>query len=535
MRSIRLVLLAGLLACASPSLVGAQSSAYRLTFPEPARRWMQVDLTLTDVPAVPLELQMSRSSPGRYATHDFARNVSDVQVTDVTGAPLQATRPNQQAWRVERPGTTVHVRYRVSGDRTDGTYLAIDATHAHINMPAALMWARGFEEGPMTVRFDPPRGSGWRIATQLFPTDDDVTFTAPNLQYLMDSPTELSAFSLRAFNVADGPRSAIVRVAVHHDGSDDDVRALAGDAERIVREARNVFGELPPFDHGTYTFIADYRPSVVPDAMEHRNSTVVTSRGSIRFDRAELLSAMSHEFFHVWNVERIRPRSLEPFNFAEANPSSDLWLAEGFTQYYGALVLERAGLTTTADFASEVGAMVREVRASPARLSRTLEGMSRLAVVVDGAAVADTAGVRSTFLSYYTWGGAVALGLDLMLRDRTDGKATLDDFMRTLWERHGKPGGRAPGYVGNPYATADIKSALVAVVGDEAFVEDFFSRYIQGSQVIDYDRLFGLAGLVWRPAAQGGDVLVPVEDAGRPLTDGQRRFRTAWLDSQAPR
>jgi predicted metalloprotease with PDZ domain len=244
---------------------------------------------------------------------------------------------------------------------------------------------------------------------------------------------------------------------------------------------------------------------------------------------------MSHEFFHTWNVERIRPRSLEPFNLDETNPSGELWLAEGFTQYYGPLVLARSGLTTTAEFVAEIGAMVSEVRASPARLARSLEDMSRLATVVDGAAVADVAGFRNTFLSYYSWGGAVALGLDLTLRDRTDGRVTLDTFMRTLWERHGKPGGRAPGYVDRPYTAADLKSALASVAGDERFANDFFARYIQGRELIDYDRLFDRAGLAWRPGGRGGRVVVPAEDAGQTLTDAQRRFRAAWLDSQSPR
>ncbi len=496
---------------------------------------MQVELTLVDVPAGALVLHMSRSSPGRYALHDFARNVSDVQATDATGRPLAVTHAASSEWRVEEHGATVRIRYRVSGDRVDGTYLGIDSTHAHINMPAALMWARGFEERAMAIRFDTPANSGWRVATQLVAGSDERSFTAPNLQYLMDSPTELSAFSLRTFTVADSGRSSTIRVAVHHQGNDDDVNVLAEDAERVVREGRAVFGELPAFDSGTYTFLADYFPSVVPDGMEHRNSTVVTSRGSIRANRDELLGTMSHEFFHVWNVERIRPRSLEPFNFDEANPSSELWLAEGFTQYYGLLVLVRAGLSTVAGFASDMGRMVNEVQASPGRLARTLEEMSRLATVVDGAEVADTAGLRNGFLSYYTWGGAVALGLDLSLRQRTDGRVSLDDFMRALWERHGKPGGLPTGYVDKPYTSEDLRDVLASVAGDRAFADDFFARYIQGHQVIDYDRLFASAGLTWRTGARGQQVLLPAEGSGRVVTDAQRRFRAAWLDSRTAR
>jgi predicted metalloprotease with PDZ domain len=341
----------------------------------------------------------------------------------------------------------------------------------------------------------------------------------------------MSAMTTRSFALTGPDAPVPIRLAVHHAGTEADVDALTVDVQRIVREACAVFGELPAFDNGSFTFIADYLPTVVPDGMEHRNSTVVTSRGTIRTNRADLLAAISHEFFHAWNVERIRPASLEPFNFDESNPSSELWFAEGFTEYYGHLVMVRSGLMAMPRFAAEMGGMVGEVLASPARLRRSLEDMSRLAAIVDRAAIADVAGVRESFLSYYTWGGAVALALDLTLREKTDGRVTLDQFMRLLWERHGKPGGGAPGDVDKPYTTTDLESALATVSGDAAFADDFFARYIRGRDVADYDRLFGLAGLVWRSGARG-QVLVPAEEAEHALSDSQKRFRASWLASQ---
>ena len=133
---------------------------------------------------------------------------------------------------------------------------------------------------------------------------------------------------------------------VHHTGTDAELDALARDVQEIVREAKHVFGEYPPFEGNTYTFIADYLPWANGDGMEHRNSTILTSSDSLRANRLDLLDTVSHEFFHSWNIERIRPQSLEPFNLDEANMSGELWLAEGFTNYYGALVLKRSGLST---------------------------------------------------------------------------------------------------------------------------------------------------------------------------------------------
>jgi predicted metalloprotease with PDZ domain len=487
-----------------PALAAAQAPvSYRLSFPEPEHRWMQVQARFDALPPGPLELRMSQASPGRYALHDFAKNVYDVRITDPAGAPLNVIHATPREWNVIAHTGSVEVRYRVFGDRIDGTYLAVDSTHAHINMPATLMWARGFESRPVTVRFEPPAGASWRVGTQLLPGPEPLVYTAPNLQYLMDSPTELSAFGLRTFTAADAPGAPVFRLAVHHTGTDGELDGFAGDVEKIVREARHVFGEYPPFEGNAYTFIADYLPWASGDGMEHRNSTILTSASSIRSNRLGLLDTVSHEFFHVWNVERIRPRALEPFNFDEANVSGELWLAEGFTSYYGPLILLRAGLISLNDFVSEMTALVNEVRMSPARLVRSAEGMSRMASLVDGAAHVDRTNVDNTYLSYYTWGAAIGLGLDLTLRDRTDGRVGLDDFMRALWQRHGKPGGKAPGYVDNPYTMSDLVAALASVSGDAAFARDFFSRFIQGSEVVDYERLLPRAGLVARASAPG--------------------------------
>jgi predicted metalloprotease with PDZ domain len=354
--------------------------AYRLSFPEPEHRWMQVEVTFNDVPDGVLQVRMSRSSPGRYAMHEFAKNVYNVTVTDAAGTPLAVAHPNPHQWDVTGHSGNVRVTYRVFGDRVDGTYLAIDSTHAHINMPAALMWARGFELRGATVRFEPPAGASWKVATQLLPGPDSLTFAAPNLQYLMDSPSEFSGFGVRAFRIgaSEGPplrtpagqvtnaaANPLFRVAVHHQGNDLELDTFARDVQKIVAEARHVFGEYPAFEGNTYTFIGDYIPWASGDAMEHRNSTFLSSPTSIRNNRIGLLGSVAHEFFHVWNVERVRPRSLEPFNFEDANMSSELWLAEGFTNYYEWLLLVRSGLVDLAGYAGNAAGTINTVTLGP--------------------------------------------------------------------------------------------------------------------------------------------------------------------------
>jgi predicted metalloprotease with PDZ domain len=437
---------------------------------------------------------MSRTSPGRYAIHEFAKNVYDVRIDNGAGAALKVDRPNLSEWDVSGHSGTVRVRYRVFGDRTDGTFLAVDPTHAHMNMPAALMWARGLENRAVRVTVDPP--AGWKVATQLHPTDDPHTFTAANLQYLIDSPTDVSNFVLRTFQV----NQQTFRIALHHDGTDGEADQLASDFARIVSEEAAVFGELPAYEGGTYTFLADYLPYASGDGMEHRNSTFMTSSGALRVpeERAGIISTAAHEFFHCWNVERIRPRSLEPFNLEDANMSGELWLAEGFTSSYVAIVLQRTGLANLAETAATMGRALDIVIRSPARKYRSAEEMSRMAPFVDAAVFGDRTNFENTYISYYTWGSAIGLALDLSLRERSDGKITLDDYMRALWREYGKPGGPVEGVVAHPYTMQDLRDRLAEVSGDRAFANEFFDRYIEGHEVVDYETLLGKAGMLLR-------------------------------------
>ena len=481
---------------------GGSAIQYHLSFPEPEHRWVQVEVRFPDLEAEPLSVRMSSASPGRYARHEFAKNLVEIEFTNGAGARLAATHVSPSQWDVARHDGTVRVRYRLFGDRVDGTYLGIDTTHAHMNVPATLMWAHGLEDRAAHLTFERPAGTTWTVATQLYPTGDPLVFTAPNLQYLMDSPTEFSDFALRRFTVRDpsGPDyEPTFRVAVHHDGEAAALEPYTRGVERIVRETVAVFGEFPRFETDTYTFIADYLPYASGDAMEHRNSTVLTSTGPL--DRAGLLDAVAHEFFHVWNVERIRPRSLEPFDFTGANVSGELWLAEGFTNYYGALVMHRTGLTGLASTIRRFAGAINTATLGPGRRIRSVVEMSRLAAFTDAATAIDRTNWDNTFISYYTWGEAIGLGLDVTLRARTNGAVTLDDYMRALWERFGKPGGGAPGVVDRPYTARDARDVLGEVAGDAAFAREFFARYIDGNDVVDYAALLEHAGLVLRPAA----------------------------------
>ncbi len=484
---------------------------YAVSFPNAVHHEAEVTLTVTGLPrGTPAELWMSRSSPGRYALHEFAKNVYRVRVTSGAGKALVATRPTPYSWIVAGHDGTLRVSYTLFGNLGDGTYAQIDLTHAHLNMPASFMWVKGLDTRPIRVTFEPPPGAGWKVASQLFPTPDPFSFTAPGLQYFMDSPTELSNFTLREWTVTTAGKTWPIRLALHHTGTEAEADSFAMLARKVVGAHMAVFGEAPRYDVGYYTFIADYLPWASGDGMEHRNSTIIASTGSLAKNMGGLLGTLSHEFFHSWNVERIRPRGLEPFDFTRANMSDGLWFAEGFTNYYGPLALVRGGVTTPEEFARGWSGPITFVVNSPARGFFSPAEMSQQAPFVDAAAAIDPNNRANTFISYYTWGSVVGLGLDLTLRTRGH---TLDELMRLMWTRYGK--------TEIPYALADIEKALADLTGDRAFARDFFTRYIRGREVVDYQALLANAGFLLRPARPGtaflGNVQLDFSAAGATI------------------
>lgn len=298
--------------------------AYTVSFKNAVHHEAEITAIFSGIKSDVLETRMSRTSPGRYALHEFAKNVYNVRAVDGNGKHLPITQPDPHQWNITGHNGTVKITYTLFADVADGTYPGIDKSHAHLLMPAVFMWARGMDDKPIKITFEIPDDSKWKIVTQLFPTTSSNIFTAPNLQYFMDSPTELSNFTLRDWKVASADTSYTIRLAVHHDGSEEQVDIYGDMVKAIVEEEKAVFGELPAYDGGSYTFIADYLPYVAGDGMEHRNSTSIVGTSSLKTSAASLLNTVAHEFFHCWNIERIRPQSLEPFNFETANMSGEL-------------------------------------------------------------------------------------------------------------------------------------------------------------------------------------------------------------------
>ena len=457
----------------------AQTNSYTISFDNAVHHEAIVKATFPEVKSKTLRVQMSRSSPGRYAIHEFAKNVYGFKATNGAGEALEIKRDDPYSWIITNTDGIINIEYILFANRGGGTYSQVDLTHAHLNMPATFVYAETLQERPIEITFNARNDLGWKVATQLKHKEGN-TFSAPNLYYFMDSPTEISDYREREFQV-DGQT---VKFVLHDPNPESDFDTYWERVQAIVLQEKEVFGELPTYDFGEYTFLACYAPNVSGDGMEHRNSTILTDTETLAEGGMEWnIGTVSHEFFHSWNVERIRPADLEPFQFDQANMSNSLWFAEGFTSYYTNLILERAGVISAEDYVKGLNGTFNYVWNSPALQYFNPIEMSNQAPFVDAATSVDPVNRENMFISYYSYGSVLGLALDLSLREKD---LNLDDFMQLMWKRFGK--------TEVAYTVENIEATLADYAGAE-FAQDFFGKYIYKSNMPDYKNLFEQVGL----------------------------------------
>ncbi|NAS31228.1 PDZ domain-containing protein [Flavobacteriaceae bacterium R38] len=487
-KTLLLLLFLGLLSCKQEKVSNEISitnglSTYSISFENAVHHEAEIKASFTGLTTDEVEFRMSRTSPGRYAIHEFAKNVYNVKVTDSKGNILEATRPDPYSWLVSGHDGTINVSYTLFANRGGGTYAQVDESHAHLNIPATFMFAPALKDSPIEITFNTREDLGWKVATQLKHIENN-TYSAPDLHYFMDSPTEISNFSLREFKEASNGKEYNIRFVLHHEGTEDELDQYFEQVKSIVKQEKEVYGELPDFDYGEYTFLACYVPNASGDGMEHRNSTILTSTRSLENGGMQgNIGTVSHEFFHAWNVERIRPKTLEPFDYEKANMSGELWFAEGFTSYYTGLILCRAGIRTPEQYVNGLAGTFNYVWNSPARQFFNPIEMSYQAPFVDAATSVDPVNRENTFISYYSYGSVLGLALDLSLRAND---LNLDDYMKLVWNTYGKSE--------TPYTIQNLHSALNEYAG-VAFGDNFFNNYIYKSEMPDYKSLFEGVGV----------------------------------------
>jgi predicted metalloprotease with PDZ domain len=491
--------------------------AYHVAIPDPAAHLYEVSLDVEGVRGSTLPLQLPVWSPGRYAKMDFARNVQEFHATDGRGQPLRWDKSDGSRWVVQTGGTrSVRLRYRVFANMLSGTFSVLDTAHANWNGASLFMYVEGHKPDPVTLDVELPKG--WQIVNGDTRDASQTHFRFENYDRLIDTPTEVAPAVLVDSFVVDGKR---YRTMVHHNGpaSDSARRRFVGDVEKIVRYENSVFG-APPLQQYTFLFNIGYRGG---DGMEHLYSTQIVSAGTWDDSIAVLpgITTAAHEYFHVWNVKRVRPAALGPFDYTREQYQPSLWVAEGWTQYYGMSALGRAGIVNRAAFYATMAGLVQINLTAPGRKEVSARMSSFHAPFWDGAAQPQPNNGSQTFFSYYTKGAGLALYLDLYLRARSANQRSLDDVFNALKRRSWNAPSASYYLQGRGYTERDVELAASEIAGED--LHPWFERYVGGTDDLDYDALLARAGL---RLVRGGDEwkLEEIPDADA----AQRVIREGW-------
>jgi len=477
---------------------------YSLAMSHPSSHLFEVTIEVrmpTDARISSLDFQMPKWSPGRYAVFDFAKNVQEVSaLAGVEPRPaglyklsVPITRIDDQTWRVETlPNSSLTLSYKVFANDLSGTFSELDSRHANFNGGCVFMYVVNHKQDPVTLAIDPPKD--WRITNGRMDRADQREWQFPNWDIMIDTPTEVAPDWTEDDFKVDGKNYHVVVHSLGPEGGKR--RALVGDIEKIVKAETAMWGP-PEFDSYTFLihFAADDHSN---DGMEHLTSTQVIMPGRL-VDAGmyeEALDAIAHEFFHVWNVKRLRPIELGPWDFTRPANTRGLWIAEGITNYYGHLMQRRAGLWNDAKLWTTLGQQITEVENSPGSRLMSAEESSLSAPFIDDAPHAQQTNLANTSISYYPKGEVLGLVLDLLIRGKTNGKASLDEVMRRMYEEFYVKSPNATYYLrGRGYRAEDFEHMVSEVAG--ADMSDFFKRYVRGVESPPYEEAFAQVGLLF--------------------------------------
>ncbi len=451
-----------------------------------------------------LDFQMPKWSPGRYAVFDFAKNVQEVQAGSLCPPNLECeqvilpvTRVDDQTWSVQIGGFKLidnikrfRLSYKVFANDLSGTFSELDSRHANFNGGCVFMYVVNHKQDAVGLSINPPKD--WRIVNGRTEKPDQSEWQFPNWDIMTDTPTEIAPDWTEDDFKVDGKQYHVV---VHSLGNEGGKRpALVRDIEKIVRTETAMWG-APEFD--SYTFLLHFANDLhSSDGMEHLTSTQIIEPGALADPGMyeEALDAIAHEFFHVWNVKRLRPIELGPWDFTRPANTRGLWIAEGITNYYGHLMQRRAGLWDNAKLLSTFGAQITEVENAPGSRLMNAEESSLSAPFIDDAPHAQQTNLANTSISYYPKGEVLGLVLDLLIRGKTGGRASLDDVMRRMYEEFYLKSPNATYYLrGRGYRPEDFERMVSQVAGED--MSDFFKRYVRGVESPPYEEAFAQVGL----------------------------------------
>ncbi|GAA0875254.1 PDZ domain-containing protein [Wandonia haliotis] len=463
-------------------VVSAQSVLYKLGMSKPQTHYFEVEMILTDFKTETLDLKMPVWAPGSYLVREFPSNVNLVKAYDEKGNALQINKTDKNTWKVEAgKAKKVRVNYEVYAfDLTVRTSF-LDLTHGYINGTSVFMYVDGFKELPGDLIIT-PHYSFKKVTTALPKRSEQVAadgtflYRFDTFDQLVDCPIEIGNQIEFSFTAAGIPH----HVAIYGEGNYN-IERLKHDMAKIVESTTNIFGFNP---NDEYWFII-HNTTNGGGGLEHTNSTTLNVRRWSYEGSSYLgfLSLVAHEYFHLWNVKRLRPIELGPFDYDKENYTSLLWVMEGFTSYYDELILRRAGFYSEDEYLNKLFATLNAVENQPGNKIQPVAHASFDAWIK---AYRPNENSYNTTISYYSKGQLIGLVCDAMIIDATNGKKSLDDFMQVMYDKYYVKAKRG-------FTEDEFKKEMEAIVGKK--LDQFFEDYIHGTKTIDYNKYLSMVGL----------------------------------------
>jgi predicted metalloprotease with PDZ domain len=449
--------------------------------PRPHSHLFEVEATFPAGPPT-LDAVLPVWTPGSYLIREFARHLQDVRATGPNGAPLPVQRLDKRTFRVRADGQAVTLHYRVYANELTVRTSHLDDSHGYFNGATLFLYTEATRHLEHHVTVEAP--AGWRPFSALERQGD--AFVARDYDELVDSPFEVGPHTPLSFTAAGVPHE----VVVWGDSVPEPAR-LCADLQRICEAQARLFGGLPM---RRYLFLL-YLTDKGRGGLEHKASTALLfPRASLHNTRGweDFLTLAAHEYFHLWNVKRVKPRALVPFDYAQENYTTLLWAFEGVTSYYDNLFVLRAGLINPHRYLARLGETLSSLHATPGRRVQSLAEASLVSWVKHYRPDENSS---NSAISYYLKGEVVAALLDLEIRRATQDARSLDDVMRLLWQRHGDESG---------VPEDGVEAAASEVAGRD--LGPFFDRAIRTTEELDYS-VFSHVGLEvrFRPRESAAD------------------------------
>jgi predicted metalloprotease with PDZ domain len=461
----------------------AQTARYELRMENPANHYFQVDFFLKDYKADEIEVKMPVWAPGSYLVREFSKNVNQVHAYDENGKELQVIKKTKNAWIVKREkAKEVKVSYEVYAFELTVRTSFLDLTHGFVSGTGVFMYTEETRNKAGRLKIVPYQSFS-KITTALPKSGEGVVgdsgakdYTFSDYDYLVDCPIEIGNHEEFTFTAVGIPHT----VAIYGWGNYD-IPTLKKDMAKIAEASTEIFGQNPNKD---YTFII-HNVTNGQGGLEHINSTTLsvnryTYQGD---DYLGFLSLVAHEYFHLWNVKRIRPFELGPFNYDEEVYTSLLWVMEGFTSYYDELILLRAGFYDKNQYLSKLMGSINYIEGTPGARVQPVAHASFDAWIKS---YRPNENSSNTTISYYSKGGVIAALFDAMIIQKFDGKKCLDHFLRELYAKYFEKLKRG-------FTEKEFQQEIASFLGEN--LDQFFNDYIYGTKIPDYNSIFGKVGM----------------------------------------